>query len=48
VHLATALVLRDETKDLVAAGGDEPQVLLMAYARSLTEAARKEDFIQLT
>jgi predicted nucleic acid-binding protein len=49
VHLATALVLRDEASNLVMTGtSDEPQVLLMAFDRSLTEAARKEDFTQLT
>lgn len=48
VHLATALVLRDEARNLAAAGSEEPQVLLMTFDRSLAEAARKEDFTQPT
>lgn len=45
VHLATALELRDEARELPAPReSNELRVLLMTYDRSLTEAARQEDF----
>lgn len=56
VHLATALSLRYEARELAAARQMEPteaplweseefQVRLLTYDRSLTEAARQEDFV---
>jgi hypothetical protein len=55
VRLATVLTLRDETREFATSRRkepteeaprerNEPRVLLMAYDRSLTEAARQEDF----
>lgn len=56
VHLATALTLHDEVRELAAAQEEEPpeapplwesdefQLLLMAYDHSLIKAARQEGF----
>jgi predicted nucleic acid-binding protein len=56
VHLATALTLRDEARELAVAQEEEPteapllwesdefQLLLMAYEHSLIKAARQEGF----
>jgi len=58
VHLATALTLRDEARELAAQRkeppeaelweSDELRVLLMAYDRPLIEASRQEDLTNET